>query len=249
MTEQSEQSEHGTGRALRIEALCVPRAGRPILRDVTIEIAPGEVTALLGPNGTGKSTLVLAVAGALRPTSGKVLLGDQDLTRRRPERIRRAGVAVVPEGRRLLRDLSVADNLRVATYTLNRAEADEGSAYALTLFPELKRLWDTPTRSLSGGEQQMVVLAQALASRPAILLVDELSLGLAPVVVKRLVPTLAAVAASGVGVLLIEQFAHVALAVAKNAYILEHGQIRYSGTAQELKSNPDILHSAYLLRK
>jgi branched-chain amino acid transport system ATP-binding protein len=237
------------GKTLHIEGLCVSRAGRPILRNVSIDVVPGEVTALLGPNGTGKSTLVLAVGGALRPTAGRVLLGTQDLTKRRPEKIRRAGVAVVPEGRRLLKDLTVADNLRVATYMLATTDAAAGLEYSIDLFPELRRLWNTPTRSLSGGEQQMVVLAQALASRPSILLVDELSLGLAPLVVKRLVPTLAAVAATGVGVLLIEQFAHVALGLAKAAYILEHGQIRYSGTAEELKANPDMLHSAYLLRK
>jgi branched-chain amino acid transport system ATP-binding protein len=233
---------------LTIDGLCVPRAGRPILRDVSIEITPGEVTTLLGPNGTGKSTLVLAVAGVLRATAGRVLLGDEDLTRRRPERIRRAGVAVVPEGRRLLPELTVADNLRVATYSLGRDEAAAGIEYALELFPELKPRWDTTSRSLSGGQQQMVVLAQALASRPKVLLVDELSLGLAPIVVKRLVPTLAEVAASGVGVLLIEQFAHVALGLANKAYVLEGGRIRYRGTAQELKDNPDLLHSAYLLR-
>jgi branched-chain amino acid transport system ATP-binding protein len=233
---------------LRIEALSVPRAGRLVLREVTLEITPGEVTALLGPNGTGKSTLVLAVAGALRATSGKVLLGDQDLTKRRPEKIRAAGVAVVPEGRRLLPELTVADNLRVATYQLDREQAESGIEYALELFPELKARWDTVGRSLSGGQQQMVVLAQALASRPSFLLVDELSLGLAPVVVKRLVPTLAAVAESGVGVLLIEQFAHLALGLANRAYILERGRIRYSGTARELKEHPELLHSAYLLR-
>lgn len=239
-------TENGAG-ALRIEHLTVPRAGRTVLRDVSLEIAAGGVTTLLGPNGTGKSTLVLTVAGALRPTSGRVVLGDQDLTRRRPERIRRAGLAVVPEGRRLLPELSVADNLRVATYSLSAEEAEHGTEYVVGLFPELKNRWNTAGRSLSGGEQQMVVLAQALASRPSMLLVDELSLGLAPIVVKRLVPTLAAVAASGVGVLLIEQFAHVALGLAERAYILEGGRIRYSGTAQQLKDNPDILHSAYLL--
>ena len=239
---------NGDGAMLRIEKLSVPRGGRLVLRDVSIEIPPGEVTTLLGPNGAGKSTLVLTVAGALRPTSGQVLLGDQDLTKRRPERIRRAGVAVVPEGRRLLPELSVQDNLRVATYALSREAAESGIAYALELFPELQRRWDTPTRSLSGGEQQMVVLAQALVSRPTVLLVDELSLGLAPVIVKRLVPTLAAVAESGVGVLLIEQFAHVALGLANRAYVLEGGRIRYDGTAKELRDNPDRLHSAYLLR-
>ena len=238
----------GGGVTLRIDKLSVPRAGRLVLRDVSIEIPPGDVTTLLGPNGAGKSTLVLTVAGALRPTSGQVLLGDLDLTKRRPERIRRAGVAVVPEGRRLLPELSVQDNLRVATYALSREAAESGIEYALELFPELQRRWDTPTRSLSGGEQQMVVLAQALVSRPTVLLVDELSLGLAPVIVKRLVPTLAAVAESGVGVLLIEQFAHVALGLANRAYVLEGGRIRYDGTAKELRDNPDRLHSAYLLR-
>ena len=234
--------------ALRIEGLDVPRAGRPVLHGVSLDIAPGEVTALLGPNGAGKSTLVLAIAGVLRTTSGRVLLGDEDLTGRRPERIRQTGVAVVPEGRRLLADLSVADNLRVATYALDREAAAAGTAHALQLFPELEERWHTTARSLSGGQQQMVVLAQALASRPSVLLVDELSLGLAPLIVKRLVPTLAAVAASGVGVLVIEQFAHVALGLANNAYILQRGRIRYRGTAQELRDRPELLHSAYLLR-
>ena len=233
---------------LRLEGLCVPRAERMVLRDVSLEIPAGEVTTLLGPNGTGKSTLVLAVAGALRPTAGRVMLDDQDLTKRRPEKIRRAGVAVVPEGRRLLHQLTVADNLRVATYSLTNGEAESGIDDALELFPELKPRMDTTGRDLSGGQQQMVVLAQALASRPKVLLVDELSLGLAPLVVKRLVPTLAAVAASGVGVLLIEQFAHVALGLANRAYILGGGRIRYAGTAQELKDKPEMLHSAYLLR-
>ena len=146
------------GKTLHIDGLCVPRAGRPILRNVTIDVVPGEVTALLGPNGTGKSTLVLAVGGALRPSAGRVLLDAQDLTKRRPEKIRQAGVAVVPEGRRLLKDLSVADNLRIATYTLDAAAAADGLEYSIDLFPELKRLWNTPTRSLSGGEQQMVCL-------------------------------------------------------------------------------------------
>ncbi len=236
------------GATLTVDALCVPRGGRPVLRDVSITVVPGEVTALLGPNGAGKSTLVLAVAGTIRPTSGTVALGDHDLTKRRPEQIRRAGLAVVPEGRRLLPELSVADNLRVATYVLGREQAEHGTDYALELFPELKQRWGATARSLSGGEQQMVVLAQALVSRPSVILVDELSLGLAPLVVKRLVPVLASIAASGVGVLLIEQFAHVALGLAKRAYVLQGGRIRYEGTARELQDDPELLHSAYLLR-
>jgi branched-chain amino acid transport system ATP-binding protein len=234
--------------ALSLRGLCVARGAREVLHDVSLEIPPGEVTALLGPNGAGKSTLVLAVGGVLRPSGGQVLLGTQDLTRRPPEQIRAAGVAVVPEGRRLLPDLTVADNLRVATYALDREGASAGMARALELFPELKARWRVPGRSLSGGEQQMVVLAQAIASRPTTLLVDELSLGLAPVVVKRLIPVLTEVASSGVAVLLIEQFAHVALALANTVYVLEGGRVRYHGTAAELRDNPDILHSAYLLR-
>lgn len=234
---------------LRLDGLTVPRGGRIVLRDVHLEVPPGEVTTLLGPNGAGKSTLVLTVAGVLKPLSGTVLLGDVELTKRRPEKIRMAGVAVVPEGRRLLPELTVEDNLRVATYALDRDDARDGVQHALELFPELRKCWERTARSLSGGEQQMVVLAQALVSRPRVLLVDELSLGLAPVVVKRLVPTLEAVAASGVGVLLIEQFAHVALGLANRAYILEGGVIRYHGTAQELREKPEVLHSAYLLRE
>lgn len=241
-------SEPATAASLRLEDLSVARGAISVLHEVGIEIRAGEVTALLGPNGAGKSTLVLAVAGILRPAGGRVLLGDLNLTRRRPEQIRAAGVAVVPEGRRLLSELTVEDNLRVATFALAKQDAKAGIAYALELFPELEKRWHMPGRSLSGGEQQMVVLAQALVSRPKILLVDELSLGLAPVVIKRLMPTLASVAASGVGILLIEQFAQVALALASTVCVLEGGRIVYRGTATELRANPDLLRSAYLLR-
>ena len=237
-----------TGVALRLEELSVERGGRTVVREVSLDVPPGEVTTLLGPNGAGKSTLVLAVGGVLRPSGGKVLLGDADLTRARPEAIRAAGVAIVPEGRRLLPELTVEDNLRVATYTLSRDERKERIAHALELFPRLESRWKSPSRLLSGGEQQMVVLAQALVSRPRIMIVDELSLGLAPIVVKSLVPTLEEVARSGIGILLIEQFAHVALGLANTAYVLEGGRMRYHGTAAELKSRPDVLRSAYLMR-
>jgi branched-chain amino acid transport system ATP-binding protein len=235
--------------ALSVRDLTVARGGRNVVRNVSIEIPPGEITTLLGPNGAGKSTLVLAVAGVLRPVAGQVFLGEHELTRLPPEKRRQAGVAVVPEGRRLLPDLTVAENLQVATYSLSRHDAASSIDYAVELFPELKARWTIEGRHLSGGEQQMVVLAQAIVSRPTTLLVDKLSLGLAPVVVKRLVPVLAAIARSGVGVLLIEQFAHVALGLANTAYILEGGRIRYHGTASELRHKPELLHSAYLLRK
>jgi branched-chain amino acid transport system ATP-binding protein len=236
------------GDVLTLENLTVARGGRAVVRDVSLRIDPGEVTALLGPNGAGKSSLVLAVSGVLRPESGSVKLNGTDLSHRRPEKIRAAGVAVVPEGRRLLSELSVEDNLRVATYSLSRGEADRGVKYALEMFPELKPRLGTRSRSLSGGEQQMLVLAQALVSKPKFVLIDELSLGLAPVVIKRLIPTIEKLAAEGIGVLLIEQFATIALGMANEAYVMGGGQIRFSGTASELKKNPELLQSAYLSR-
>ena len=233
---------------LELRDLTVERGGRAVVRDVSVEIAAGQVTALLGPNGAGKSTLVLAVGGVLRPRSGTVLLDGADITGRRPERIRQAGVAIVPEGRRLLPDLTVEDNLRVASYALTRDQAQAGRDRVLELFPQLGQRLTAAARTLSGGEQQMVVLAQALITQPRYLLIDELSLGLAPVVVSRLIPVIAAVAESGTGVLLIEQFATVALGLANRAYIMEGGRVQFSGTASQLKADPSLLHSAYLLR-
>jgi branched-chain amino acid transport system ATP-binding protein len=233
---------------LSIEGLSVQRGGRTVVREVSLEIAPGEVTALLGPNGAGKSSMVLAIGGVLKPLGGKILLDEHDFAGRRPERIRGAGIAIVPEGRRLLPELTVAENLRVATYTLTGADAEAGRTRALELFPELEKRLDYAARSLSGGEQQMVVLAQALVSHPRFVIIDELSLGLAPVVVNRLVPTIRSIAESGIGVLLIEQFATLALGLANRAYIMEGGRIQFSGLASELRENPELLQSAYLLR-
>lgn len=236
------------GERLTISGVTVARGGRPVVRDFSIEIPTGEVTALLGPNGAGKSSLVLAIGGVLRPTSGSISIGGVDLTGKRPERIRREGIAIVPEGRRLLRNLSVEDNLKVAMYTLPRKQAQAGRARALELFPELEKRLSAPASALSGGEQQMVVLAQALVSEPRYVVIDELSLGLAPVIVNRLIPTIRSVAQAGIGVLLIEQFVTVALGLANGAHIMEGGRLQYSGTAAELKERPELLHSAYLLR-
>jgi len=231
---------------LVLEDVTVHRGGRPVVQGVSLEIPPGQVTALLGPNGAGKSSLVLAVGGVLRPTGGRVMLGQHDLTGGRPERIRRAGVAVVPEGRRVLSELTVEDNMRVATFSLAPDEARAGRARARELFPELDKRLDVPAHALSGGEQQMLVLAQALVSQPSVVLIDELSLGLAPLIVQRLIPTIRAVAESGVGVLLIEQFATVALGLAKRVFVMDRGRIRFSGLASELRSTPELLQSAYL---
>jgi branched-chain amino acid transport system ATP-binding protein len=232
---------------LALQGFTVARNGRSVVSDVNIEIPAGEVTALLGPNGAGKSSLVLAVAGVLKPEAGTVKLDDENLTGRRPERIRRAGVAVVPEGRRLLSELTVEDNLAVACYSLSREDARAGREWALELFPELQQRLDTAARSLSGGEQQMLVLSQALVSKPKVMLIDELSLGLAPVIIKRLIPTIGKVVESGVGVLLIEQFATVALGLANRVHVMDRGRIELSASANELKENPDLLHSSYLL--
>ena len=234
--------------SLLLRDLTVERGGRAVVKEVSVEIPAGQVTALLGPNGAGKSTLVLAAGGVLRPKAGAVLLDGTDLAGRRPERIRQAGVAIVPEGRRLLPDLTVADNLRVASYALTREQAQSGRDRVLELFPQLRARLTAAARTLSGGEQQMVVLAQALIGQPRYLLIDELSLGLAPVVVSRLIPVIAAVTESGAGVLLIEQFATVALGLARRAHIMEGGRIRFSGLASELRDHPDLLRSAYLLR-
>jgi branched-chain amino acid transport system ATP-binding protein len=234
--------------SLELSNITVERGGRPVVKDVTISVPAGQVTALLGPNGAGKSSLTLAVGGVLRPRPGSVSLDGTELAGKRPEAIRAAGVAIVPEGRRLLPDLTVDENLTVATYALSRQAAADGRARALELFPRLAERLNSQARLLSGGEQQMVVLAQALVSAPKFIVIDELSLGLAPVVVSRLVPVIQAMTADGIGVLLIEQFATLALSLATTAHVMEGGVVRYSGTAAELKEHPELLHSAYLLR-
>ena len=231
---------------LELEHVTVTRGSRPVVRDLNLDVPPGQVTALLGPNGAGKSSLVLAVGGVLRPSAGSIRLGGEELAGRRPEAIRKAGVAIVPEGRRLLGDLTVGDNLEVAMFALSKAEGRAGREHALELFPELVKRLDVTSRLLSGGEQQMLVLAQALVSKPRVILIDELSLGLAPIVVQRLIPRIRAVAESGTGVLLIEQFAAVALELATTAHVFEGGLVRWSGPATTLKEDPELLRSAYL---
>jgi branched-chain amino acid transport system ATP-binding protein len=224
----------------------VERSGKPIIHGVDIEIASGKITALLGANGAGKSSLVLSMAGALPLSGGKVVLDGRPINGMRPENVRRLGVVAVPEGHRVLTELTVDENLRVAGTALNSRDLDEAVERALDTFPELKPRLDTRAGALSGGQQQMLVLGQAIVSRPRYILADELSFGLAPVVVARLVPVLEAFAASGIGVLLIEQFTHIALRISHHAYVMERGRFCFSGAPEALLKNPDILHSAYL---
>jgi branched-chain amino acid transport system ATP-binding protein len=233
--------------ALRLDSVSVARGGRLVVRDASLTVPRGEITALLGPNGAGKSSLVLAVAGVLRPAAGSIRAGRLELTGRRPEQVRRAGVATVPEGHRVLSDLSVADNLRVAAAGLPRRARPAALGRVHDVFEELRPLADRRAGSLSGGEQQMLGLAQAIIGGPRFLVVDELSLGLAPVVVRRIVPALHEIAAQGVGVLLIEQFTSLALSVATTAYVLVRGRIQLSETAEVLRRQPELLAANYHL--
>jgi branched-chain amino acid transport system ATP-binding protein len=231
---------------LAVSGLGVSRGGKPVIHGVDLDIPPGKITALLGANGAGKSSLVLAIAGALPVSAGRVLLDGTAIHGKRPEAVRRLGIAAVPEGHRVLTDLTVAENLDVAGTHLARPDLKRATEDALDTFPELRAKLAMKAGALSGGQQQMVVLAQAVVGRPRYILADELSFGLAPVVVARLVPVIVRLAASGIGVLLIEQFTHIALKIAHHAYVMERGHIRFSGAPAELEANPDILHSAYL---
>jgi len=233
-------------KALSVSGLTVARGGKPIIHGVDVEIPPGKITALLGANGAGKSSLVLSIAGALPVERGQITLDGKSINGLRPENVRRLGVVAVPEGHRVLGELTVDENLRVAGTALGRRELDAAVERALDMFPELRSRLSARAGTLSGGQQQMLVLAQAIVSEPRYILADELSFGLAPMIVARLVPVLEAFAAKGIGVLLIEQFTHIALRISHYAYVMERGRIRFSGAPDVLRQNPDILHSAYL---
>jgi len=231
---------------LAVHNLDVARSEKAVLHGVDLKVLPGKITALLGANGAGKSSLVLAIAGVLPAAGGHVELDGVPITGLRPEAIRARGVAEVPEGHQVLNELSVEDNLKVAGSRLTRAQLKSAMAIALDTFPELRERLQARSGNLSGGQQQMVALAQAVIARPRYLLADELSFGLAPVVVARLVPVLQSLASQGVGVLLIEQFTHIALKIADTAYVMERGKICFAGDPRALVDNPEILHGAYL---
>jgi branched-chain amino acid transport system ATP-binding protein len=187
----------------------------------------------------------MAMAGVL-PRGGSVCLAGVTLEGFSPDRIRRAGLALVPEGHRVLGQLSVEDNILVAALEASAAARREGLAHAYEIFPELLERRRQSASELSGGQKQMVAMAQAFIAKPRFMIVDELSLGLAPAVVKRLAEALKIAAARGIGVLLIEQFANLALDLADQALVLERGRLVFSGAAVTLKAQPDILHGAYL---
>jgi branched-chain amino acid transport system ATP-binding protein len=231
---------------LEVRQLHVSRGGKLVVHGVDLDVAPGEIVAMLGPNGAGKSSIVLALAGAVPRSQGTVRLGDLTLDGLRPDAVRRAGLAIVPEGHHVLGNLSVHDNLRAAAMVLPAKEVEPAIERVLVTFSELKPRLEHLGCSLSGGQKQMVCMAQALLARPCILVVDELSLGLAPLVVKRLADVLQSVAAEGVGVLLIEQFTTLALRLAQRAVVLQRGRTAWSGPAQTLRDEPEILQASYL---
>lgn len=211
--------------------------GRPVVTDLDLTVEAGEVCALFGPNGAGKSTTLLALVGELPLLGGEVRLDGRPVTVPLHRRARN-GLAFVSEERAIVRGLSVRDNLRVA-----RAD----SALALGLFPELEPLLARRAGLLSGGEQQMLALARALGRRPRLLVVDELSLGLAPIVVQRLLAVLSRAARDdGVGVLLVEQHIRQALAIADRALVLRRGRVVLHGLASELAGRLDDIERAYL---
>ncbi|MBB3646617.1 branched-chain amino acid transport system ATP-binding protein [Rhizobium sp. BK619] len=228
-----------------VENLVVERGGKRVIHDISFSVAAGKVTTLLGANGAGKSSTVMAMAGVL-PRGGAVRLGDIALEGFVPDRIRRAGLALVPEGHRVLGQLSVEDNILVAALDPSAAARRQGLERAYEIFPELAERRHQSASDLSGGQKQMVAMAQAFVAKPRFMIVDELSLGLAPAVVKRLAEALKIAAAGGIGVLLIEQFANLALDLADRALVLERGRLVFDGPAATLKAQPDILHGAYL---
>ncbi|TMM43810.1 MAG: ABC transporter ATP-binding protein [Actinobacteria bacterium] len=213
----------------------------PVLHGVSVSVARGDIAALIGPNGAGKSTLLRAATGMVRVSRGAVRMDGRDLTNAPIETIARAGIAHVPEGRRLFPGLSVRDNLRLGGW---RAR-NEDMGTVLELFPRLHERLDQVAGSMSGGEQQMCAIARALMGRPDFLLIDELSLGLAPVIVEEIMARLGQVAAEGTGILLVEQDAGHALEVAQRAYVLENGRITVTGKAAELAADPRV-RAAYL---
>jgi branched-chain amino acid transport system ATP-binding protein len=227
---------------LEVEGLNAGYGHVEVLWDVDLEVGEGEVVALVGSIGAGKSTLLRALSGMIRPTGGEARLDGRSLVGLRPEQVVDLGIAHVPEGRRLFPGLTVRENLLVGAYSRRgRADVDR----ALELFPRLRERLDQLAGSMSGGEQQMCALARGLMSRPRLLMIDELSLGLAPNLVETILDRLAEIRNDGTALLLVEQDVDAALRVADRGYVLENGRIVASGPSEDLLSDERV-REAYL---
>ncbi len=216
------------------------------LRGISIQLGKGEVVALIGGNGAGKSSTLRAVSGMLRPAAGKVVLSGQDITGLKSHQLVPRGMAHAPEGRGIFPNLTVAENLDLGAYLRrDKAAIAQDREYAFRLFPVLGERMKQVAGTLSGGEQQMLAISRALMSRPQLLLLDEPSLGLAPQIVERIFQTLRDVNSKGVSILLVEQNAHLALSLAHYGYVLETGEIVMAGPGKDLLASPAV-RKAYL---
>ena len=216
---------------LRAENVTAGYGETVVLRDITLSVRPSSVVALLGPNGAGKTTLLRTISGLMQPMSGRIWLRDQEITRRPAEFIARAGLCHVPEGRGIFPSLTVRENLVLQA---RRGFERVGVDRIAELFPELGRRLGQVAGSLSGGEQQMLALARATLSEPSLVVVDEASLGLAPVLVDRIFETFVNITASGTALLIVEQYVSRALQIADTVYLLDRGTVAFAGPAAEL---------------
>ncbi len=230
---------------LELDDVAVAYGKRRALDGLTLSVAPGEIVTLLGANGAGKSTTLRAVSGLVRPTRGRIRYEGRDITRVPADAIVAAGVSHVPEGREIFPEFSVHENLLVGAHTVERSRIGERLESVFPLFPVLRDRRSQPAGTLSGGEQQMLAIARALMTRPRLLLLDEPSLGLAPILAREIFRVLRRINDDGVAVLLVEQNARRALAVASRGYVLETGRLVTSGTSAELSADPRV-RTAYL---
>lgn len=234
---------------LKIKDLHVSYGGIKALRGINIEVSDGKIVTLIGANGAGKSTLLRTISGLVKAESGSILLDDEELIGKQINKICESGIALSPEGRRVFADLTVMDNLRIGAYLRNdKKEIEKDLEWVFNLFPRLKeRSWQY-AGTLSGGEQQMLAVGRALMSRPKILMLDEPSLGLAPLIVQQIFNIIREINNAGVTVLLIEQNANMALKTADIAYVIETGEIVLSGSGTQVLENPTV-REAYLGKK